>query len=54
MERGRVRKYPTTEFYACKDFVVGKTVTLYGHSFEITEADEKTRQFTVDNPELYE
>lgn len=53
LERGRVKNQHTGDYFRCIDFSVGKTIVVNNHQFYLIEADEYTRRYMANNPDLF-
>lgn len=53
MERKKHKNPVTMNYYAEKDFLIGKTVFLGGFKFQLISADEYTEKYMEDNPDYF-
>ncbi|KAJ3377330.1 EF-hand domain-containing member C2 [Lobulomyces angularis] len=53
MEKGRNLKPDNKSYYHTFDFKIGEIITLHGHQFHLTDADEFAKKFMKEHPEMF-
>ena len=53
MERKKHNNPVNRDYYAEKDFLIGRTLSLGGYRFQLLKADEYTEKYMEDNPDQF-
>lgn len=53
MERKKHKNPVSGNYYAEKDFLIGRTIFLGGYKFQLMKADEYTEKYMEDNADIF-